>query len=63
MTAAVEVEQRRLRCGSLVVTLGLGLRDGLNGGVVAVDVGLVVLGVVQLHDLAGDVRLEGAVVV
>ena len=35
----------------------------VEGLVEGADVGLVVLGVVQLHDLAGDVRGEGAVVV
>jgi hypothetical protein len=35
----------------------------LDGGVVGGDVGVVVLGVVQLHDLAADGGLERAVVV
>lgn len=42
---------------------GLGLLDLLDGGVVGVDVGLVVLGVVDLVNLARDVGLEGAEVV
>lgn len=63
VATAVEVEKGRLGGGSLVVVLGLGLGDGLDGGVVAIDVCLVVLRVVKLHDLAGDMRLESAVVV
>lgn len=63
MATAVEVEQRGLSCGSLGVAPGLGIAEGLDGGVEAVDVCLVVLGVVQLHDLAGDGGLERAVVV
>lgn len=63
VATAVEVEQRRLGSGSGAVTLGLGLGDGLDGRVEAVDVGLVVLGVVKLHDLARDVGLERAIVV
>lgn len=63
VAAAVEVEERRDgRCLG-VVALALGLGDGVERAVEAVHVGLVVLGVVQLHDLARDVRLEGAVVV
>lgn len=63
VTTTVEVQQRSLSSSSLVIALGLSIADGLNGSVVAVDVGLVVLGVVELHDLTGDVRLESAVVV
>lgn len=63
VTTAVEVEQRGLRSGSLGVALGLSLGEGLDGSVEAVDIGLMVLGVVKLHDLAGDVGLERAVVV
>ena len=63
VAAAVEVEERGdgRRLGEVALALGLG--DGLERAVEAVHVGLVVLGVVQLHDLARDVRLEGAVVV
>lgn len=63
MSTAVEVEERRDAGGLGRVALGLGLGNGLESAVEAVDVGLVVLGVVQLHDLARDVRLECAVVV
>lgn len=63
MATAVEVEQRSLGSGGLGVALGLGVAEGLDSGVKAVDVCLVVLGVVKLHDLAGDVGLERAVVV
>lgn len=63
VSTAVEVEERSNACGLCRVALGLSLGQGLDGAVEAVDVGLVVLGVVQLHDLAGNVRLECAVVV
>ena len=36
---------------------------GVHGVVEAVDIGLMVLGVMQFHDLARDVRLESTVVV
>lgn len=60
---AVEVEEGRDAGGLGRVALGLGLAKGLESAVEAVHVGLVVLGVVQLHDLARDVRLECAVVI
>jgi len=63
VAAAVEVEERRDRGGLCEIALALGLGDGLERAVEPVDVRLVVLGVVQLHDLARDVRLEGSVVV
>lgn len=63
VSAAVEVEEGRDAGGLGRVALGLSLAKGLEGAVEAVDIGLVVLGVVQLHDLARDVRLECAVVV
>src|SRR5699024_9656189 len=53
--------QQRGLGGDAAVLAGLG--ELLDGVVRALDVGRVVLGVVQLHDLAGDVRLESAVVV
>ena len=59
----VEVDERLLCDLSLDVTLVLGLLQLLDGGVVGGDVGVVVLGVVELHDLAADGGLEGAVVV
>ena len=63
VTAAVEVQHGGLGGGGDAVVLGLGLADSLLSGVEAVDISLVVLRVMQLHDLAGDVRLECAVVV
>lgn len=45
------------------VTLGLGLLELLNGVVVVGDIGVMVVLVVQLHDLAGDGRLESTIVV
>lgn len=59
----MEVEERRKGGGLGEVALGLGVANALEGGVEAGDIGLVVLGVVKLHDLAGDVRFERAVVV
>lgn len=63
VAATVEVEERRNASGLGHVALGLGIADALERAVEAVHVGLVVLGVVELHDLARDVRLERAVVV
>lgn len=63
VAASVEVEQGGNLGGCCGVTLALGLGDRLEGAVETVDVGLVVLLVVQLHDLAGDVGFEGAIVV
>lgn len=59
----VEVNERLLCDLSLDVAVVLGLLQLLDGGVVGGDVGLVVLGVVQLHDLAADGGLERAIVV
>jgi hypothetical protein len=59
----VEVDERLLGDLSLDVTLVLGLLELLDGSVVGGDVGVVVLGVVQLHNLAADGGLERAVVV
>lgn len=63
VAAAVEVQQRRDRSGGRLISLGLGILDGLECAVEAVDIGLVVVLVVQLHDLAADIRFEGAIVV
>jgi hypothetical protein len=60
---SVEVDERLLGDLGLDVTLVLGLLELLDGGVVGGDVGVVVLGVVKLHDLAADGGLERAVVV
>lgn len=59
----MEVDQRLLGDLGLDVALVLGLLKLLDGGVVGGDVGVVVLGVVELHDLAADGGLERAVVV
>lgn len=58
LTTAVELE-RRLEGDALL--RGGGLRVRLLGGVERGHVGLVVLLVVKLHDLAGDERLERVV--
>lgn len=63
VTASVEVEERREGSGLGKVALGLGIANALESCVQTGDIGLVVLGVVELHDLARDVRLEGAIVV
>jgi len=63
VSTAVKVDQRLQRDNALDILLGLGGRELFCGGVVAVDVGLVVILVVQLHDLAGDRRLECTVVI
>jgi len=63
VSTAVEVDewlQGNLRSD---VFLGLRSLQLFAGGVEAVDVGLVVVLVVQLHDLARDGGLEGAIVV
>lgn len=59
MPAGVELDEllKVHLLGDFAGAEGRGL--GLQGGVQAVDVGLVVLGVVEGHDLLGDVRLEG----
>lgn len=59
----VEVDERLLGDLGLDVTLVLGFLELLDGGVVGGDIGVVVLGVVELHDLAADGGLERAVVV
>ena len=59
----VEVDERLLGDLGLDVTLVLSLLELLDGGVVGGDIGVVVLGVVELHDLAADGGLERAVVV
>lgn len=63
VAATVEVEQRGLSGGSLGIALGPRITQSFNGGIVASHVGLVVLGVVEFHDLTGNMRLEGSVVI
>lgn len=63
VSTTVEVEQGRGLGGLAGVAGGVGLGNGVEGRVEAADVGLVVLGVVQLHDLGRDVGLKGVVVV
>jgi hypothetical protein len=55
-TAAIELDGRLERDA---LADGAGLGGGILCGVQAVNVGLVVLLVVELHDLFGDVGLEG----
>ena len=55
VTAAIELESR-LELDAVFGGVGLGI--GLLGGVKAVDVGLMVLLVVKLHDLTRDMGLK-----
>ena len=57
-TSTVEVERLLNGNGALYVVLGNGLLQLFFGGVEAIDVGLVVLLVVQLHNLSTDSGLE-----
>lgn len=58
VAAAVEVDGW-LQCDLLVDVVGLGRCGQVGQGLVEVrDVGLMVLGVVELHDLLGDAGLE-----
>ena len=59
----MKVNQRLLRNLACNVAFGLYLFHFLHGRVVRIDVGAMMLVVVQLHDLAGDGGLEGAIVV
>lgn len=63
MTAAVEVDQWLKSYLRGDVLLGLGGLVLLSGSVVAGDISLVVLGVMELHDLSRDGWLECAIVV
>lgn len=63
VTTTVEVDQGLQGDLSSNVTLVLGLLELLDGGVVAVDIVVVVRLVVQLHDLTGDGRLQSTVVI
>lgn len=60
MSAAVEVDEGLEGDG---FRGGAGGVEFFGGGVVGVDVGLVVVLVVQFHDLAGDGGFEGTVIV
>lgn len=63
MTTTVEIDQwlQSNLCGDIL--LGLSGLELLGGSVVAGDIGLMVLGVVELHDLARNGWLECAIVV
>jgi len=63
VATAVKVDQRLQSNLSLDIVLLLGLMELLVGIVEAGNICLVVLGVVKLHDLAGDGWLECAIVV
>ena len=63
MSTTMEVNQRQQRnCGLNILLLLCG-GQLFGGGVVAVDVCLVVVLVVKLHDLARDRGLERAIVI
>ena len=59
----MKVNQRLLRNLALNIAFGLYLLHLLHGGVIGVDVGAVMLIVVEFHDLARNRRFEGAVVI
>ncbi len=63
MATTVEVDGCLERNLCLDIVLCGGRGELLVGGVEGGDVGVVVLAVVELHDLAGDGWLEGAIVV
>lgn len=63
MSTAVEVGQRLKGNLRLDVALLLRVRELLNGIVVRVDVGVVMLAVVEFHDLATNGGLKGTVVI
>ena len=63
MAAAVEIDQRLQSDLGLDVLFLLGLGDLLREVVEGGHVGLVVLAVVELHDLAGNSRLESTIVI
>lgn len=63
MAAAVEVDQRLQGDLRRDVRGGLGGGELFREGVERGDVGLVVLAVVELHDLSGDGGFERAVVI
>lgn len=63
VTTAVEVDQGLQGDLRRNVILGLSLLQLLDGLVVAVDIGLVVVLVVKLHDLARDRRLQSTIIV
>jgi len=63
MSTTVEVDDRLQGNGRRNILLRLCGLELLRGGVVAVDIGLVVVLVMQLHDFAGNSGLESAIVV
>jgi hypothetical protein len=63
VTTPMEIDQRLQRNLSLDILILLSGGELLRCGVEAVDVGLVVVLVVELHDLTGDGRLERAIVI
>ena len=63
VAAAIELDGALEADGRGHVALGRGLGELLLGHVEVVDVGGVVLAVVQLHDLGADDRLQRVVVI
>ena len=63
MAAAIELDGALEADGRGHVALGRGLGELLLGHVEVVDVGGVMLAVVQLHDLGADDRLQRVVVI
>lgn len=63
LLTSVEVDERLQSNLSSNIVLGLGLSQLLGEVVVRGHVGVVVVLVVKLHDLAGDGRLKRAIVI
>lgn len=63
MPTAVKLDSRLASNGSLDIVLGKGIGEGLLCSIEVVDVRVVVLGVVDLHDLSRNCWLKGIVVV
>ena len=63
VATTVEVDQWLQSNLGLDITLLCGLLELLGGSVEAGDIGVVVLGMVKLHDLAGNGWLESAIVI
>lgn len=63
MAAAVEVEERSLGSSGLDIVLCLRFGQSLGSTVEAIHICLVVLGVVELHNLTGNMRLESGIVI
>jgi hypothetical protein len=59
----VECERFLDRRDAAEIILLARFRQGLDGGVRTIDIALVMLVVVELHDLSRNMRLEGTIVI